>query len=226
MTTTTINQITHRRTSQMRFESKIRTQAGSNPEHDQRVAQRQQLPHLLAELTDMRADITDKDGGEALRAKVTNWILRAQKAPSSNSADQISNVLASIRKEHAMYRKPRETDASAAFPDECKDCEHYGIACPVLTDNDQIKRRQQILDSTSTSNERRHKLQEYAIDNSCVVLQRELSETKSQLEPLINEGRQLLMAVEERVLYRNDSETVSRALANADVGLEEAINGQ
>ena len=181
----------------------------SQPEHEQHAQNRQQLSFIQRELIEFRPDIVD--GG--LREAVTEWLLDVQDARAQDPQEHISSTLSDIRRQYPMFRTRKHRDGTEAFPDACEDCEHYGIACPVLTDNDQIQRRERIMDNSETANELRRRLRDYAIDNGCLVMQEALSEVSESHEPLLKRGQLLLMAVEERVLFDNESEAIARAIA-------------
>lgn len=166
---------------------------------------REQLAFIRTELSQLRADIRDDE----LREAVTEWLLRAQDVPAADTDDYVSSKLARLRRDHAMYVQPGHGDAEEAFPDACKGCPHYGTACPIVTDNTQITRRERIMDEATSAKDLRNSLRDYAIDNHCSVLLDVIRDLSEHHEPLLKRGQALLMAVEESVLFEND-EAVDR----------------
>ncbi|ELZ96583.1 hypothetical protein [Haloferax sulfurifontis] len=181
----------------------------SRPDHEQHKRQQQRLSHIEEELLDMRPDIHDED----LRRAISKWLLIATRARAGDAEEHVSSLLAEIRRNNPMYRTREYDSGDACFPDRCKDCEHYGVACPVVTDNDQIDRRERIMETADSQSELRRRLRDYAIDNGCVVLQEELTDISETVQPLVEHGQLLLMAAQDVVFFQDESEAVARARA-------------
>lgn len=180
-------------------------------------SRRQQLDYIRQELLKYRPDLVSDDG---LREAVSSWLVDASEVPTATAREYISSELTDIRREYQMRISTDVSDPAEAFPDACRDCRHYGTACPVLTDPSQVDRRKRIMDSTKDPDELRYELREYAVDNSCDVLLDRLEHLRQDYGPLLRRGQLLLMDVEDELLLDDESEAVKRAMAN-----EEALEG-
>lgn len=171
---------------------------------------RQNLTYVRQELLEYRPDIVDDD----LRAWVTRFLMDSTDLPPSSAREHISQTLHEINERHAMFREPGMTNAEDAFPDRCKDCQHYGSRCPVLTENRTIKRRKRIFRETSDPSELRRRLREYSIDHGCHVIKDAIDELTEEHEPMLAEGQLLLMLVEETLYYGDEHAELIRTLTN------------
>jgi hypothetical protein len=173
---------------------------------DDDTANRERLARVRQELLEYRPDILNDE----LRHAVTMWLLASSDIPTADTEDYITSTLMRLRDGNAMYEQATHSDGSEAFPDICEGCPHYGIRCPVITDVDERKRRERIMNRAGSSKELRREMKEYAIDNECQVLLNVIDELSESVEPLLASGRKLLMAVEESVLFtENDTEVAA-----------------
>lgn len=192
-------------------------QSGPDEDPERLADQRQRLDKTREELIEYRPDITD----EALRAHVTYWLQRSADADAGSAREHVTQELADVQTGNAMYRTPRTREFGAEFPARCAGddpenprCPHYGVACPIVTDNMVKRRLNRVLDEESDPARLREKLREIAIENSCHVIQEALKDITHEYEPLIKEGQTLLMAVEDLLLPAGGGEAaVTRALA-------------
>lgn len=173
---------------------------------------RERLARVRRELLEYRPDVLDDD----LRAAVTAWLLRAADVPAADTEDYITTTLMRLRQGNAMYEQSHHAEGREAFPEKCEGCPHYGVRCPVITDNDQIQRRERIMRAADSAKALRREMKEYAIDNECHVLLNVIADLSASVEPLLESGRKLLMAVEEEMLFDDSDEEVQRILASID----------
>lgn len=174
-------------------------ESDSQTDSTERTDTREQLRYVRRELMEYRPDIVDDE----LRAEVSSILVELNRLTAASTEDHIMNVLASIKVNHPMYRTEKHQDGTTAFPDKCRGCEHYGVRCPVIKDRGQRRRRERIMSDSSSEDELRRRLRDYAIDNDCRVIIESLEEVGETITPLLRRASLLLMAVEERVLYRN-----------------------
>lgn len=186
-------------------------------DHEELADDRQNLDYIVSELTRYRPDITRT----GLKEAVTEWLLAARDMPAGSTREHVTDRLAEIKSRYPMYREPGLESVEDAYPEDCEDCTHRqrGHSCPVLTHNDQIRRRERIMETTSEPSRLRRRLRDLAIDNGCVVLQDTLQELKQDYEPLLKRGQLLLAIVEDMTLYQEESEAVRRSLAAEELGV-------
>jgi hypothetical protein len=189
------------------------TQDHNQSDANRRAYKRQLIDYIRTELTRYRVDIINPQ----LQRAVTEWLTAVVDVPTGTLTERIGDRLMQIDAEHAMFRQPRMTDGKAAFPDDCRGCEHYGVACPVLTDRAQIARRKRLMREATDADDLRREMQEYAIQNGCHVLQEELQALRADYGPILAVGQFLLMKVESDFDFADESENVDKAIANARV---------
>jgi hypothetical protein len=191
-----------------------RTRSGGDSRrdaYDSANSHRAQLTYIQGELTRYTADIVHDD----LRRAVQRWLVRVDEHAGgvSNARDAVTQRLGELKRGHQMYRPAGAASAAAEFPDDCKGCPHYDDACPVLTDDLEISRRERIMREADDDEELRRGLREYAMDHNCHVILEELSAWRETLGPLLAEGRILLFAVEGHLLHGDSDERTAEWLA-------------
>lgn len=188
--------------------------SNSLPDHEQEADRRRRFTYLKRELSEYRPDIPEAD----LRDQVTSWLVLAETVAVDSGREHVDSELSALRKDYPMYRTRRHESGVTAFPDRCEGCEHYGIACPVLTDNDMIAWRHRIQETAEDPETYRREMREYATESGCQVIHDALDVIEQKHDPLLQYGQLLLMQVEERILFDDESEAVTRALANMELG--------
>lgn len=148
---------------------------------------RNRIDRIYEHLDDVVALIPDAD----LQDRVLDWMDRADEAPAGSLLTAVESKLAEFETEYEMYAV--EMDGEANFPDECSDCEHYGIECPVLTRPREKTERKRLRDELEGASEDKTKreLRRFAGRNKCIVIINQIDDWEEDFEGLLEEGRNL-----------------------------------
>lgn len=135
-----------------------------------------------------------------LRQEVSDWITRSHELTEADTAEEfLERELNELLEEYAMYHSPATKRGEDDFPDSCKDCRHYGSACPVLLDLVETDWRERKLQEAGSEHEARRVYQEQARDVGCVQIPRFLNEYDTEHREFILEGQQLVDRVHEDI---------------------------
>jgi len=128
----------------------------------------------------------------ALEAEIEDWMERADDAPASSLLDHVESTLSRFDTQHAMYR--RTADGSGHFPDACKGCEHYGVACPLFTERGERLERERLQNdlATASEDEVKQQLRQLAGRVGCQVIVETVEEWEASYETLVSDGRELV----------------------------------
>jgi hypothetical protein len=102
--------------------------------------------------------------------------------------------------EYTMYNSSGVDTGTEAFPDECKECPHYGSACPVLVGPVEPEFRERKLADASTEAEQRQVFERQAVDTGCVRIPEFLEEWDNDYAEFVHRGEDLLHEAEEDIL--------------------------
>lgn len=148
---------------------------------------RQRIDKLYEHFEDVVGLITDTD----LQDDVLDWMDDADEVPAESILTHIETMLANFETEYEMYA----TDINGAdhFPDDCSDCEHYGIACPVITNRYEKIERERLRDRLrgAGEDEVKRELRRYAGRNGCEAMIAEIDEWEGDYRDLLERGREL-----------------------------------
>ncbi|ADB63921.1 hypothetical protein Htur_5033 (plasmid) [Haloterrigena turkmenica DSM 5511] len=148
---------------------------------------RQRIDKLYEHFEDVVGLITETD----LQDAVLDWMDDADEVPAESILTHIETMLANFETEYEMYA----TDINGAdhFPDDCSDCEHYGIACPVITNRYEKIERDRLRDRLrgAGEDEVKRELRRYAGRNGCEAMIDEIDEWEGDYRDLLERGREL-----------------------------------
>jgi len=185
---------------------------------DDAQQRRKRIDRLYEHFEDVVGLISEGD----LQDDVLDWMDDADELPATSLLTQIETLLADFETENEMYA----TDVNGAenFPDDCSDCEHYGIECPVLANRYERIEREQLHERLrdASEDETKRELRRYAGRNGCVAMLDEIEEWGADYRDLLERGRELrretfhyLRPAEE---YEYAEESVGEATADAAEG--------
>lgn len=161
---------------------------------------RGELAEVRRDLREMRFYIEDA----SLREDVAEWITASYDRTDADTAEEfLERELNGLLADNEMYHDPRLSRGEEGFPDDCRDCKHYGSACPVLLDNSEVRWRERQLAEASSEQEARRVYQQQAIDVSCKAIPAFLKEWDSEHSDFVKRGQNLLEQVEE-ALYTDE----------------------
>ncbi|QCC57201.1 hypothetical protein [Natrinema thermotolerans] len=179
---------------------------------------RKRIDRLYEHFEDVVGLISEAD----LQDDVLDWMDDADELPATSLLTQIETLLADFETENEMYATA--VNGAEDFPDECSDCEHYGVACPVLTNRYEEIERKRLRDRLrdASEDETKRELRRYAGRNGCVAMLAEIEEWETDYSDLLERGRKLrretfhyLRPAEEHTYAE---ETVGEATADATEG--------
>lgn len=169
---------------------------------------RQEVQDIRSELQMHYRDLLDKES--PLAPVLKQWLRAARDVSATAPGEQVIDRLNDVSEDNAMYRTEGVRDPTEEFPKDCKDCPHYGVHCPVIADHDGQQTLQRIIDGTDDPKQLRRSLRQYAIRKDCLVIKQELDNIEKELEPLLNLGQELKIAIEEIMTRARDKETVHK----------------
>ena len=160
-----------------------------NPHNRTKEAQqrRKRIDRLYEHFEDVVGLIDDPE----LQDDVLDWMDDADELPATSLLTQIETMLADFETENEMYAT--DVNGTEDFPDDCSDCEHYGVACPVLTNRyERIERKRLREDLRDASeDETKRELRRYAGRNGCVAMLAEIEDWETDYRDLLERGREL-----------------------------------
>ncbi|AEH39530.1 hypothetical protein [Halopiger xanaduensis] len=148
---------------------------------------RKRIDRLYEHFDDCVALITDAE----LQDEVLDWMDAADKAPAASILTHVETRLAEFETEHEMYAV--DVNGEDHFPDDCSDCEHYGVACPILTNRYEQIERKKLRERLrgASEDEIKRELRRYAGNHGCVVMIELIEDWEQQYESILEDGRKL-----------------------------------
>lgn len=158
---------------------------------EQRVSDAQQRRKRIDRLYEHFDDVVGLINEPELQDDVLDWMDDADEVPATSILTHIETMLAEFETEFDMYAV--NVDGSDHFPDDCKDCEHYGIACPVITNRYEEIERERLHERLrgASEDEIKRELRRYAGRNGCEAMISEIDEWESNYRELLEWGREL-----------------------------------
>jgi len=179
---------------------------------------RKRIDRLYEHFDDVVGLISDPD----LQDDVLDWMDDADEVPAESLLTHIETMLAEFETEFDMYAV--DVNGEAHFPDDCRDCEHYGVMCPVLTNRYESIERDRLGERLqgASEDEIKRELRRYAGRNGCEAMIEEIDEWEADYSSLLERGRNLrretfhyLRPAED---YEYADESVGEATADAMEG--------
>lgn len=170
-----------------------------------------ELAELRRELRRYRMYLDD----DALRAELSEWIQESVDQSDADTARQyVEERLNSLLDEYPMYNAPSVARGEDGFPDGCEGCEHYGSACPVVTDRRETRWRERKLKEADTEQEARRVFQQQARDVDCHRIPQFLAEWDTDHRGLLERGQDLHSRVEDVMHGRAQEDESETAIAD------------
>jgi hypothetical protein len=178
---------------------------------------RKRIDRIYEHLDDTLALVTDDDD---LQDDILNWMEDADDVPASSVLERVESKLAEFETKHEMYAV--DVDGERNFPDDCEDCEHYGIACPALTKRSERVERERLKEDLRGASEEKVKqeLRRYGGRLGCVVIIDLINEWEDDFEGLLERGQKYRRQTIHHIRSADDS-----ARADAEIGETVAEKG-
>lgn len=160
--------------------------------HRNRVDTAQKRRQRIDRIYEHLDDVVDLIGHDPeLQDEVLDWMDDADQVPASSVLSHVEQRLAEFETNHEMYAV--DVDGESYFPDDCSDCEHYGVACPVLTKREEQIERERLRDRLADASEEevKRELRRYGGRTGCTVIIELIDEWETDYESLLERGRDL-----------------------------------
>lgn len=158
-----------------------------------------------------------------LQDAILDWMDRADQASSGNIHDHIESTLTEFETTYEMRRVAM--DGTKEFPEDCSDCPHYGVACPLFHDRaNRIERKRLQEDLVgATEEETKQAYRKLAGRVSCTVIVDEIEDWENEHSSLLEDGRDLRRRSHHVLRPQDDEEAATEAAADS---LDVATGGE
>lgn len=152
-----------------------------------------------------------------LQDEILDWMEAADDSPAATLLDHVEGTLAEFVK-YRMYRK--HGDGREDFPDACKGCRHYMVACPLFTKRHMKIERERLQDELvdASEDEVKQKLRTLAGKVGCHVITQAIEEWSTEFSELVDEGQQLRRRTMHLMRPKDEADVVAGELAEATGG--------
>lgn len=176
------------------------------------------LLELRRELRFARSYASDE-----LTEKIADWTEESHHRHDADTArEYVEHRLNNLLQKYKMYNAPDVGNGADAFPDKCEDCQHYGAACPVLTDGIQDRWRDRKLAEATTEKDARRVYEEQSRDVGCVLIPQFLETWDSDISDFMRRGERLLREYEQE--ERNPVDEDDQGDQDDDLDLEDELD--
>lgn len=131
------------------------------------------------------------DEDSELYREVSEWLRASTTLSSGSVRSAVKSRLRELKRGNKMRWHRDADEPGDAFPDECADCEHYGVACPVVKRWSVKKEIERIFDTAEDDQEVVEKLTDIAIDVGCHVVLEELERWEQDHKTFLERGYEL-----------------------------------
>lgn len=172
------------------------------------------------ELSVLRRRVANKvdllhDEDPELYEEGVDWLHRSAGHPDGSIGSAVNSKLRELKRGNKMRDHRGVDDPTDAFPEDCKDCEFYGVACPMVGRHSVKNKRERIIRNADSDEELVNELTDLAIDWGCDVVLGVLEDFEGSSGELLQEGYQILFRATE-VLHLDSESGDGVATAFAD----------
>lgn len=150
------------------------TDSSPQTRHEPTDQRRTELSELRQRLFQDYRYVRDKDPD--LYREILEWLRKSTEVPDGNVGSAVKSSLRTLKRNNKMRDHRGVDDPADAFPDECEECPHYGIQCPMLKRYSVTKTLDRILRTAESDEEVVERVTDLAIDNDCHVVLDELED--------------------------------------------------
>jgi len=149
------------------------------------------------ELTDLRRKLANKyeyvreEGEVELYEEIDVFLQETASLHDGSVAARIKSTIRELKRGNKMRDHRGVEDPEDAFPDDCEECPHYGVVCPIVKRYSVTKTIERILDQAESDEELLDKLTDIAIENDCDQLLDELEACQDSYADRLEEGYDL-----------------------------------
>jgi hypothetical protein len=148
---------------------------------------RKRIDRIHEHLDDVVGIVT----GPELQDEILDWMDAVEELPASSVLSRVEHRLAEIETEYPMHAV--DVDGESYFPDDCADCEHYGVSCPVLTKPEEETERERLRSDLADAPEEtvKREMRRYAGRVGCDVILSVINDWEDDSERLLQKGLDL-----------------------------------
>lgn len=149
------------------------------------------------ELTELRRKLARKyeyvreEGDLELYREIDEFLQETASLHDGSIAAKVKSKIRDMKRGNKMRDHRGVDDPEEAFPDDCEECPHYGIQCPIVKRYSVTKTIERILDQAESDEEVLEKLTDIAIENDCGQLLDELEDCQDDYADRLKEGYEL-----------------------------------
>lgn len=159
-----------------------------------------------------------------LREEIKQWIADARGKDAGSVAEFIRGQLMEMRAAHPMRWSPHLQHGAEGFPDACEGCEHYGKACPVVSDRERVRARERRLSEAQTESAARAVWRDISVQTGCRRIPEWLQEWSTEHEGFVTEGHRLLERAESLTMDASeDMEQLPEHLRSVDADEDDVL---
>lgn len=177
-----------------------------------RAKQRRRRVDRIYESLDDRVDLLMEN--PELQDEILDWQDEVDSLPATNLLDNIESVLTEMETNNEMRRV--DLDGASDFPEQCRGCDHYGVACPLFHDRATKIERERLQDELvgATGQEVRQRYRKLAGRVGCHVIVELIEEWEAEFSGLLEQGRDLRRRSNHILRPQDDVEAAAEAAAD------------
>jgi hypothetical protein len=149
------------------------------------------------ELTELRRKLANKyeyvreEGEIELYEDIDEFLQATASLHDGSIAARIKSKIRELKRGNKMRDHRGVEDPEDAFPDDCEECDHYGVQCPIVKRYSVTKTIERVLEEAESDEEVLEKITDIAIENDCDVLLDELEDCQDSYADRLEEGYKL-----------------------------------
>lgn len=168
----------------------INTPTSKSSDRDSNDQQQTELTELRRKLAN-KYEYVREEGEIELYDEIDEFLRETASLHDGSIAARIKSTIRELKRGNKMRDHRRVDDPEDAFPDDCEDCPHYGVQCPIVKRYSVTKTIERILDQAESDEEVLEKMTDIAIENDCDVLLDELEDCQGSYADRLEEGYEL-----------------------------------
>jgi hypothetical protein len=149
------------------------------------------------ELTELRRKLANKyeyvreEGELELYEEIDEFLRETASLHDGSIAARIKSTIRELKRGNKMRDHRGVEDPEDAFPDECEECPHYGVQCPIVKRYSVTKTIERVLEQAESDDEVLEQMTDIAIENDCHQLLDELEACEDSYSDRLEEGYEL-----------------------------------
>lgn len=163
-----------------------RSDSGGRSSNDQQLTELSELRQSLSR----KYEYIREDNPELYR-EIDAWIRESVDLPDGSVGSAVKSRLRELNKNNKMRDHRGVDDGEKAFPEDCEQCPHYGVACPMVKRYSVTRTLETILETAETDDQVIEQVTDLAIDNDCHVVLEVLDDYQQSTAEFLKAGYRL-----------------------------------